>query len=285
MESPEPSESPEQTESTEPVEPAVTDEPATHSAPIPNWAIGLIVLGVLVLAAQGVLGWLVVDRTDDIGADLASVAADNQRAAIRLDGIESDIAALGSGLDALGDRVDEGGVSVVEPPTDAGTGLPAYPSSGPDPAVGLTIPELTGDDYYTGEATTVGASDGVATITMMWAHWCPYCQREVPMLQEVVGDGSLDAYDAVQVQTVTTFIDPSRPNPLIPYLDDLALDYPVVVDTDGSIAAALGMTAVPAWIITGPDGVVLGRFTGAIGRDAFLSVVEEAQRVATADGA
>ena len=113
----------------------------------------------------------------------------------------------------------------------------------------------------------------------------PYCQQEIPMLQEVVDDGALDAYDAIHLQTVTTFIDPDRPNHLVPYLEELGLPYPVVVDTDGSIASALGMSAVPAWIVTGPDGEVLGRFTGAIGRDAFLSVAEEAQRIATSDGA
>ncbi len=286
METPEPSDEPiEETEPATADEATVDTEPDQEPAsPIPNWAIGLIVLGVLVLAAQGVLGWMLVDRTDALGDDLASVTADNQRTALRLDGIESDLAGLGDDLDSLDARVNDD-VSVVEPPTGTGTGLPTYPSSGPDPAVGLTIPELSGDDYYTGEATTIGAAEGAATITMVWAHWCPYCQREVPMLQEVVTDGALEPYDAVQLQTVTTFIDPDRPNPLIPYLDELALDYPVVVDTDGSIAAALGMSAVPAWIVTGPDGEVLGRFTGAIGRDAFLSVVEEAQRIATSDGA
>lgn len=269
----------------DPSEPDTTVE--TVGAPgsaVPNWAIGLIVLGVLILGAQLVIGWALVDRTDSLSGDIAAVNADNQRTALRLDGLESDIAAIGDDLAAIGGSGD--GVSVVSPPAaGGGEGLPGYPSSGPDPAVGLTMPQLSGTDYYSGETTTIGVSEGMATITMIWAHWCPYCQQEVPMLQEVVGDGALDPYDAVQLQTVTTFIDPERPNPLVPYLEDLRLDYPVIVDEDGSIAAALGMSAVPAWIVTGPDGSVLGRFTGAIGRDAFLSVVEEAQRLATGDGA
>lgn len=259
----------------EPVSDDTSDGPT--EARTPNWAVGLIVIGLLILGLQAGIGWALIQRTVQLAEDLAAATADAQRLAIRLDGIESDIATLGSDLADLGATDD---VSIVDAPT-AATGLPRYPSSGPDPALGLTIPELGGDDYYTGAATRIGVADGKATITMIWAHWCPYCQQEVPMLAEVVESGALDAYDAVVLQTVTTFIDESRPNPLVPYLEDLQLPYPVVVDHDGSIAAALGMGAVPAWVVTDEDGAVLGRFTGSIGRDAFLSVVEEVQGLAT----
>jgi thiol-disulfide isomerase/thioredoxin/outer membrane murein-binding lipoprotein Lpp len=231
----------------------------------PPWANAMFVLLALVLAGQVALGWLVWTRSDELAGDVADANAQTQRLALDVAGLATDVA----GLEAASSAPSSGNPA-------AATGLPAYPASGPDPAVGLTIPDITGTDHYTGDEIRLGVGDQ-ATITMVWAHWCPYCQQELPMLQDVVTSGALDEFDGVRIQTVSTFIDDSRPNPLGPYLDELALDVPVLVDDDGSVAAQLGMAAVPAWIVTSPDGEVLGRFSGAIGEESFLAVVADVQ--------
>lgn len=246
--------------------PDVSMRPSPARPPAPRWAIGLFALVGLVLAAQVALGWLLWDRTDGLSEELTAASERSDRLADDLAGLEAEVAAVAAGLDD---------VSVVAGATTGG-GLPPYPTSGPDPAVGLTIPTITGTDHYTGEEVTLGVGD-TATITMIWAHWCPHCQTEVPMLAELVASGALDEFDAVRFQSVTTFIDDSRPNPLGPYLEQVDLGMPLLVDEDGSIAAGLGMQAVPSWIVTDPDGRVLGRFTGAIGEEALLSVVAEVQ--------
>lgn len=263
---PDPVDAPDHSPSETPESPA--DEPveAPSTDRRPPWATAMFALLALVLVGQVALGWLFWTRSDELAADVANANAQTQRLALDVAGLATDVA----GLEAASPVPNTGGS------TGAATGLPAYPASGPDPAVGLTIPEITGIDHYTGEEIRLGVGDR-ATITMVWAHWCPYCQDELPMLQDVVASGALDGYDGVRIQTVSTFIDDSRPNPLGPYLEELALDVPVLVDDDGSIAAQLGMSAVPAWIVTSPEGEVLGRFSGAIGEESFLAVVADVQ--------
>ncbi len=262
-----------------------TPEPAADvpkERSVPGWAIGLYVLVALAIGLQLALGWVLLDNSEE----LYEVSAQNNDLVLRTAGIRDDVADLSEELAALDRRVTNAqSVSVVgEGVAPTNEGLPLIPSSGADPAVGMALPTITGPDHDSGRELTIG-SGGLATVTIVWAHWCPYCQQELPMVDALLKDGSLDQFDAVQVQSITTFIDEDRPNPLDPYMDQLQLAYPVVVDETGAYAAQLGIQGVPAWVISDQDGNILGRFSGAIGEEAFLGVMEEVQRIATEGGA
>lgn len=256
--------------------------PAEEKRSAPGWAIGLYVLVAFAIGLQLALGWVLLDNSDE----LAEVSAQNNDLVLRTAGIRDDVADLSEELAALDQRVTNAqSVSVVDggvAPTNEA--LPLIPSSGADPAIGMALPTITGPDYDTGQEFTIG-SGGLATVTIVWAHWCPYCQRELPMVDALMKDGSLDQFDAVQVQSISTFIDEERANPLDPYMDELQLAYPTIVDDTGAFAAQLGVQGVPAWIISDSDGNVIGRFSGAIGEESFLGVMGEVQRIATEGGA
>ena len=63
------------------------------------------------------------------------------------------------------------------------------------------------------------------------------------------------------------------------YLETEQWGFPVLIDSDDSIAAQLGVRAVPAWVILDADNTVLGRFTGAIPREQVLGIFAELQRL------
>jgi hypothetical protein len=63
---------------------------------------------------------------------------------------------------------------------------------------------------------------------------------------------------------VTTSIDPSRGNPLEPYLDDLQLPFPTLVDDDLTMSSQFGVSAFPFWVVTDGDGTVLFRTAGLL---------------------
>ena len=54
----------------------------------------------------------------------------------------------------------------------------------PDPAIGKTVPTLTGKSVYDGGAVTIGpdTGGGKPQVIVFVAHWCPHCQAEVPRL-------------------------------------------------------------------------------------------------------
>ena len=87
-----------------------------------------------------------------------------------------------------------------------------------------------------------------------------------------------DLYPNVELVSVTTSIDPSRPNPLEPYLDELQLPFPAIVDADLSLAGQLGASAFPFWVFTGPDGTTLLRIAG------YLEVEQVAEIFSQLDG-
>ena len=63
-----------------------------------------------------------------------------------------------------------------------GDSLPALPTAGQDPAVGMSLPEVSGESF---DGTHLSVSkDGVAKVLLVGAHWCPHCQVEIPRLQE-----------------------------------------------------------------------------------------------------
>ncbi len=245
----------------------------------PGWARILIGLAVLILGGQVALGIVLHQRATAI-ADSITVEA------VRLDGVDARIDRMGDLIGRLGLQVEQievaaasGGAS--EAPSLGGQatdGLPAVPEGGPDPAVGLILIDFTAPDWTTGTDVTVGSSDR-ALVILIWAHWCPYCQQELPIMQDLVSTGALDAFTNVEFLSITTFIDEARPNPLEPYLTERSFDFPVLVDDDGSIAAALGIRAVPSWVVLDGEGTVLGRFTGAIPHEQVLSVFTEVERI------
>ena len=91
--------------------------------------------------------------------------------------------------------------------TVGGKSLPAYNAgarSGPDAAVGARAPELRGKDFSGNPVAIV--PDGKAKIILFVAHWCPHCQREVPVVRDWLNSGGLPA--GVEVEAVSTSVSP-----------------------------------------------------------------------------
>jgi thiol-disulfide isomerase/thioredoxin len=142
-------------------------------------------------------------------------------------------------------------------PVVSGTPLPPYePDASTDPAVGQTIPTVTSP---TGSIEL----DGTAKMILFLAHWCPHCQSEVPVVQAWVDAGQLP--DDVELISVSTAIDPNRPNyPPGEWLERENWTAPVIEDESGAVASAYGMTAFPYFVFVNADGTVAGRVTGEI---------------------
>jgi thiol-disulfide isomerase/thioredoxin len=104
---------------------------------------------------------------------------------------------------------------------------------------------------------------------VVWASWCPHCQRLLPPLARVARE-----FPAVRVVTVTTSIGRhGGPSPE-EYLERQGLSFPVALDdADNTLARALGVLRYPTVYWVGRDGRVRGVTEGEAGevalRDAF----------------
>jgi len=176
-----------------------------------------------------------------------------------------------SGGTGTGSAVVTGAVTVT------GTKLPTIPEGGSDPAVGTAFPSLAGTNLLDGSPLTIGA-DGRAKLVVFVAHWCPHCQREVPVITKWIAANGMP--DDVELYAVSTAVAKDRGNfPPASWL--VREQWPVRTladDTDGSAFQAAGLTSFPSFVAVGADGKVKARTSGE------LTTAEFEQLLATARG-
>lgn len=268
------------------LEPAVstrqTVPTSTRSRSFGAVAMGLAML----LALAGVTAVLLMtnrtlgevrDENREMAGSIASLKA--EVAALR-----SDVAAIPAGQVAQLPAPSDSTASAA--PTAGGTavnGLPRLESGSTDAAVGLVISNISGQDYYTGETIDYSAGDGKARAWFVWAHWCPYCQQEMPIVSDWVTAQAAD-HPNMEVVSITTAIDPSASNPLEPYLDAGEYPFPVLVDRDGTLSAQLGVNAFPFWVFTAPDGSVLGRTAGLLQEERLVEIFAQLEELGAEAG-
>ncbi|WP_421118725.1 TlpA family protein disulfide reductase [Aquihabitans daechungensis] len=141
--------------------------------------------------------------------------------------------------------------------------LPRYDAKAEeDPAIGMTIPTVTGKDFD-GNDVTISGEDGTAKVMLFVAHWCPHCQREVPLLKEHLDEVPMP--EDVELVTVSTSEEPGAENyPPQEWLEREGWSAPVVVDGDTSIAEAYGLSAFPYFVVVDADGKVVARASGEL---------------------
>lgn len=169
----------------------------------------------------------------------------------------------------------QSGSRISEPASDAigvsGGTLPALPTSGADPAVGKTIPTLTGIDLA-GDAMTIGPDDGPAAIVVL-AHWCPHCQAEVPVLVNYLASTGMP--EGVRLIGLSTSINRAQPNyPPSAWLEREGWNVPTMIDdAKSSGLAALGLRNFPGFVFIDANGRVVERRTGEIPAATFHDIV------------
>jgi thiol-disulfide isomerase/thioredoxin len=143
-----------------------------------------------------------------------------------------------------------------------GAPLPADTDAADDPAVGQAAPGLRGASFD--GSPVVMADDGQAKLIVFVAHWCPHCQRELPLLVQWLQNGRLPG--SVSLYVVSTAVDQARPNwPPSTWLAESGLTAPVMADDDqGSAASAYGLSVYPFFTAVGADGRVLARDSGEL---------------------
>jgi cytochrome c biogenesis protein CcmG/thiol:disulfide interchange protein DsbE len=207
----------------------------------------------------------------------------------QIESLDEQIDALGTSVDDVSVRVDDIASAATQAATAAASSasggatpapalpagfLPRFSNDGPDQALGLKLGTVEGPDAYGGSTLSIDPADGTKRVWMIWAHWCPYCQQELPELNAWWPEAK-DNFANAELVTITTSMDPSRGNPLEPYLESSQFQFPVVVDADTDIAAQMGVNAFPFWMVTDGDGTVLLRTAGALHIDQVEEIFSQ----------
>ena len=153
------------------------------------------------------------------------------------------------------------------------TGSSPFTTADDDPAIGKPAPKLQGESFD-GSNITIDPGDGTPRVIVFVAHWCPHCQKEVPLIQEWIDDGNLP--EGVEIVFVSTAVNEPRGNyPPSAWIVEEGVTPRVLLDDDQSAAAAdYGLTSFPYFVMTNGEGEVVARGSGEIPMDQFGAAVD-----------
>ena len=144
--------------------------------------------------------------------------------------------------------------------TVTGDLLPEFAGENDDNiALGLAAPIFSAPNENS-EIVTL-EKNGNAKALLFLAHWCGYCQKEVPIVQRVIN--TIGVPDGVEVIAIATSIDRGRENyPPQKWLDEEGWSETQLYDLDKEIGSAYGLNAFPYGVFLDKDLNVIARRTG-----------------------
>ncbi|NQV06398.1 TlpA family protein disulfide reductase [bacterium] len=158
----------------------------------------------------------------------------------------------------------------VGAPAVSGQSLSRFVDSATDSTVGSPTPEASGADWN-GQLATI-THDGRAKMVMFLAHWCSFCQAEVPVVQDWYENTTLPP--DVDVVSVGTYIDEFRDNyPTSEWLESEGWTIPLILDDQSSsVGSAFGLDGTPYWVFIDTDGNVSTRLTGNLTAESLDAI-------------
>jgi len=138
----------------------------------------------------------------------------------------------------------------------------------------MTVPTIAGQSFN-GDAVKIDPTNGRPKVLLGVAHWCPHCQREVPLLSASIRANPLPA--SVEMIAISTSVQPNGPNyPPQAWLQREQWPTPVIADDTKSTAAdSLGLSSFPYFVFTDGQGKVVERRAGEIPVSEFRDLVNK----------
>ncbi len=150
--------------------------------------------------------------------------------------------------------------------TVSGDPLPVFAGENDDNvSIGLPAPTFSAPNENS-EIISL-EKNGNAKALIFLAHWCGFCQDEVPSVQEWVD--TIGVPEGVEIIAVATSIDRARDNyPPQKWLEREGWSETQIYDLDRTIGDAYGLTAFPYWVFLDNELNVKARRTGNLPQDA-----------------
>ena len=163
----------------------------------------------------------------------------------------------------------------TQPVTTVGNPLPKQTHSGVDDTpIGLTPPTVKGFTFAGSPIDIVPG--GRAKMVVFLAHWCPHCNREIPVIEGWAAAGGVPAN--LDIIGVSTGVSAQADNyPPSQWIAKMGWKWPVMADSPNNEAAlAYGLGGYPTFVIVGADGKVKVRNSGELPQADLDAMVKQA---------
>jgi thiol-disulfide isomerase/thioredoxin len=155
------------------------------------------------------------------------------------------------------------------------TSAPAL-TAGTPVRVDRPAPLLSSVPLLAGGRTRIGPYDGVVTVVNFWASWCGPCRRESGMLANLS-----NAYRGRRVRFFGVD-EADRRAAALAFAQGHPVDYPSVLDPNGTVGDAFTIVGLPTTLIVTPEGRVRYVVFGAIRAGPFRTALDRVLREAFA---
>jgi cytochrome c biogenesis protein CcmG/thiol:disulfide interchange protein DsbE len=140
-----------------------------------------------------------------------------------------------------------------------------------------TAPDFSLPDLDGGESLSLASLRGRPVVVNFWASWCPPCQDEAPLLQQIAAEEGAGGVEFVGV-TYNDTSDDARA-----FARRYGLSYRLVRDGDDRVSRAWGVTGPPETFVLDADGRAVAHFYGAIDASpevtaAFRRAIDDVRR-------
>jgi len=142
------------------------------------------------------------------------------------------------------------------------------PTDPKSPIVGELAPQFTLLDVD-GRATKLSDFRGKTVVLNFWATWCIPCRQEFPELATLY---DTNAARGLVVLGVDLQEDPA---PVRKFAAEFNASFPIVIDSNGSVARQYQLIGPPTTFFIGPDGVLRAVQVGALTEQALPRKLEQ----------
>lgn len=135
------------------------------------------------------------------------------------------------------------------------------------PAPDFTLTDMQGRDF------TLSEHKGKVVVLNIWATWCPPCRDEIPDFMELQEEMESDG-----VLFLGVSIDKEGWEVVRPFVNDLQINYPQVID-DGTVVELYGpIIGVPMTFLINREGYVEGYAPGMLHKERLKPILEALTR-------
>ncbi len=121
---------------------------------------------------------------------------------------------------------------------------------------GRAAPDFTFPDL---DGRKVSLSDfrGKVVLVNIWATWCPPCRDEMPSMQTLY-----ERFKGGQFEILAVSIDGNGREAVAPFMQQMNLSFPVLLDPKGKIQRLYRITGVPESFIVDREGILVNKVVG-----------------------
>lgn len=139
----------------------------------------------------------------------------------------------------------------------------------PKLAQGRPTPSFTLEDLDGRTISFPADLDGRLVAIRFWADWCPFCEGEMRAIEPVYR-----AYDGRGLRILAVNVRQDRETAAA-FVGPLGISYRVLLDRDGAVARAYGVTGLPTTFIVDQQGRLVARILGESTAEVFEQLIKE----------